>query len=258
MSKMDIKYFKEYRGKLGFSNQSTVKKFFGAKDIVPTIDYNYINILNSRLVDIVKKIDNVVISQIRSKNLDSLIENNIFKVFEGLKKNDIISTLNNQGRRVEEVYFSWMRGFVISKYFIKAISVIFAVKEEEIKFVGDDDISSKEAFKRSHKADLEILVNGQKFRIEIQSGFQGVNDIKQKKILEAQKNKTDFISFVIHFDIFNGQVAFVRSDSIEEGDKHWITRTQMEGQTVFNIDQNYFLWKLVETPPLISDILEVS
>jgi len=28
----------------------------------------------------------------------------------------------------------------------------------------------------------------------------------------------------------------------------------MEGQTVFNIDQNYFIWKLTENPPKISDL----
>ena len=28
----------------------------------------------------------------------------------------------------------------------------------------------------------------------------------------------------------------------------------MEGQTVFNIDQNYFTWKLTENPPLLNDI----
>jgi len=28
----------------------------------------------------------------------------------------------------------------------------------------------------------------------------------------------------------------------------------MEGQTVFNIEQNYFTWKLTETPPSINEI----
>jgi hypothetical protein len=28
----------------------------------------------------------------------------------------------------------------------------------------------------------------------------------------------------------------------------------MEGQTVFNIDQNYFIWKLMENPPKYEDI----
>jgi len=61
-------------------------------------------------------------------------------------------------------------------------------------------------------------------------------------------------SVVVHFDLYNGQVAFVRIDGIEDDDVNWITRQQMEGQTVFNIDQNYFVWKLTELPPRYSDL----
>ncbi len=255
---IDIKYFREYRSKLGFSNQDGVKKFFGAKDIIPTVDYNYINLLNSRLSEIVGKINLVVNDEIRLQNLDSFIEKNILQVFTNLKKNSIINKLNNQGRRPEEVYFSWMRGFVISAYFLKPISLIFGVDEKNISLVGDDDFGDIETFKRTPKADLEIVLNNKKkIRIEVQSGFQGVNDIKQHKVLEAKKinRELGFLSVVIHFDLFNGQVAFVQTDHINDEDVNWITRQQMEGQTVFNIDQNYFIWKLTDPLPEIADFL---
>ncbi len=35
------KYFRQYRQKLGFVNQADVKNFFGAKDILPTVDFNW-------------------------------------------------------------------------------------------------------------------------------------------------------------------------------------------------------------------------
>ena len=54
---VDTKYFKEYRLRLGFNNQQNVKKFFGAKDITPTVDFNYIALLNNRLVEILKKVN---------------------------------------------------------------------------------------------------------------------------------------------------------------------------------------------------------
>jgi hypothetical protein len=28
----------------------------------------------------------------------------------------------------------------------------------------------------------------------------------------------------------------------------------MEGQTVFNIEQNYFVWKITEKPPLFNEL----
>ena len=59
---------------------------------------------------------------------------------------------------------------------------------------------------------------------------------------------------MVHIDIYNGQVAFVRLDTIEDDSVNWITRQQMEGQTVFNIDSNHFLWRLTEIPPRFSDL----
>lgn len=249
---INSKYFKEYREKLGFSNQGDVKAFFGAKDISPTIDYGYIEELNKRLFQIISKIDTLVVASLKVKDISLFQQKFILSVYEKLKTNEILLKLNNQGRRREEVYFSWMRGFVISSYFTKAISYIFNISEEKIEIIGDDDFQNIETFKRTPKADLQIqLPNREVLRIEIQSGFQGVNDIKQHKVLEAKRiwREENISSMVIHFDLFNGQVAFVRIDNIEEDNLNWITRQQMEGQTVFNIEQNYFIWKLTETPP---------
>lgn len=150
-----------------------------------------------------------------------------------------------------------MRGFVISSYFLNALSQVFEVDIENIDLIGDDDLVNIETFKRTPKADLQInLKNGEKVRIEVQSGFQGINDIKQHKVLEAKKIKREenVSSMVIHFDLYNGQVAFVKIDEVDDDSVNWITRQQMEGQTVFNIDQNYFAWKLTENPPKYTDL----
>lgn len=247
---------KNYRTKLGFKNQDGAKEFLGAKDITPTVDYNYIKLLNERLVEIIKKLNIITNSAIRPNNIDDFCQENIFDAFEIMKDNDIISKLNNQGRRPEEVCFSWLRGFVIANYFLKAISHIFDIELENIKLIGDDDLQNIESFKRTPKADLELTINSEVIRIEIQSGFQGINDIKQHKVIEAKKikNKQNISSILIHFDLYNGQVAFVKLDDIKDDSIHWKARPQMEGQTVFEISQNYFVWKLTELPPKYSDL----
>ena len=257
MTLIDMKYFREYREKLGFSNQNWVKAFFAAKDITPTVDYNYIELLNNRLIEIIEKINWLVSMDIKPEKLDSFCEENINKVFQRLKDNSIISRLNNQWRRPEEVYFSWMRWYTISSYFLNALWLVFDVDVENIDLIGDDDLINIETFKRTPKADLQInLKNGEKIRIEVQSWFQWINDIKQHKVLEAKKIKREenTASLVIHFDLFNWQVAFVKIDEIDDDSVNWITRQQMEWQTVFNIDQNYFIWKLTEMPPKFSDL----
>ncbi|MFZ3074027.1 MAG: hypothetical protein WA093_02770, partial [Minisyncoccales bacterium] len=167
-------YFGRYRKGLGFSNQIDVKNFFGAKDIIPGVDFDYLKLLNRRLFEIVKRINGAVATEIRNDDLKSFKKEHIDRCFGTMKKSGILSKLNNQGRRPEQVYFSWMRGFVVSNYFLKAVSLIFGVDVSNIDLIGDDDFKSVESFKRTPKADLEIKLNGNEtVRIEIQSGFTG-------------------------------------------------------------------------------------
>lgn len=244
-------YFRRYRQKLGFTNQADVKNFFGAKDITPAVDLNYIKLLNKRLCEIVDKIEGIVADEIKIHRLSALKKKRIYRPFKIIKRNGILPMLNNLGRRPEQVYFSWMRGYVVSTFFLKALGLIFEVDAAKIDLIGDDDLKNIETFKKTPRADLEIHLNGKKkVRIEMQSGFTGTNDIKQHKVLEAKKvfRELSIPTIGIHIDLYNGQVAFVKLYEIEDGDVNWITRQQMEGQTVFNIDQNHFVWKITEAP----------
>jgi hypothetical protein len=244
-------YFRQYRQRLGFTNQADVKNFFGAKDITPTVDFGYIGLLNERLYDIVDKINGVVADEIKIDDLAAFKERSVDRTFEAMRGADILPRLNNLGRRPEQVYFSWMRGYVISDYFLKALGLVFDVDATKIKLIGDDDLRDLDTFKKTAKADLEIsLAGGEKVRIEMQSGFTGINDIKQHKVLEAKRVFADngTHTLAIHFDLYDGQVAVVKLDEIEDNSVNWITRQQLEGQTVFNIDQNYFIWKLTDKP----------
>jgi hypothetical protein len=254
---IDVDYFKDYRKKLGFLNQDDTKDFFQCRDIVPNIDFDFIEQLNKRLFEIVVKINAVVVDEIKVDDLSEFRKEYIDKPFCLIKNNAILPLLNNQGRRPEQVYFSWMRGFVLSNYFLKALSVIFEIKVSDIIAIGSDDFRNEQTFKRTPKADFEIKLENQKVRIEIQSGFAGYNDIKQHKVLQARKvfETLGLHSVAIHFDIYNGQVAFIKLDEICDNDINWITRQQMEGQTVLNINQNSFVWKLTEKPIKFKDIV---
>jgi len=241
-------YFKQYRKKLGFDNQVGTRIFFGAKDVIPMVDFEYLKILNTRLYEIIVRINNAVAEEIKIKNIEEFKKEHIDSVFEKMKKNGLLPLLNNQGRRPEQVYFSWMRGYIVSNFFLGALGIIFSVDTSEIDLIGDDNFENLETFQRTPKADFEI--KKQKLRVEMQSGFTGINDIKQHKVLEAKRvlMDTGIHTLAIHFDLYNGQVAFVKLDEVQENDANWITRQQMEGQIVFNIDQNNFVWKITESP----------
>jgi hypothetical protein len=254
---IDNKYFRDYRKKLGFSNKADAKDFLGAKDISPTVDINYIKLLNNILTEIIDKINSVVALEIQNEDVTAFKKLYIDQTFETIVANNILPVLNNQGRRPEQVYYSWLRGYVLSNYFLKSIGLMFQVDTSQITLIGDDDLKNIETFRRTAKADLEIQLNThEKLRIEMQSGFTGINDIKQHKVLEAKRvyREFGFHTLAIHFDLFNGQAAFIKLDEIEDDSMDWITRQQMEGQTVFNINPNYFIWKITDCPTKYDEI----
>ena len=250
-------YFKQYRKKLGFTSQSAAEDFFAAKDIVPKVDLHYVGTLNARLSEIVDRINGVVAEEIKLDNPAVFKRERIFRAFSIMRRSGILPILTNQGRRPEQVYFNWMRGYVIQHFFLKALGLIFETNVANIKAIGDDDLKTIDTFKRTPKADMEILLKGkEKLRIEMQSGFGGINDVKQHKVLEAKRvfQNKGVHSLAIHFDLYNGQVAFLKLDEVKENSAGWITRQQMEGQTVFNIDQNHFVWKITEPPVKYKEI----
>lgn len=236
-----------------------IQSSFYQEKMYPQGDYQYIDNLNKRLKEIITKINDIAHNSYKVSDIDNFAKNHIFHPYTVIKKSNLLPRLNNQGRRPEQVLFSWLRGYVIAAYFTPAFSNIFSIPLESIIQIGDDDLQNIETFRRSPKADLEIYKNNQKIRIEVQSGFQGINDIKEHKVREARRVYEEYRihSICIHIDIFNGQVAFVQLDSIQENDVNFVTRQQMEGQSVFSIDQNYFKWRLLDELPIFDD-LELS
>ena len=252
----DRGYFRAYRQAIGFTNQQQAKQFLGAKDVVPDIDFQYIEDLKDRLCVIIETINQAVHVDVRHQSMTDFADEYISNVYEQVRAANIIPLLNNQGRRPEEVLFSWLRGYATSNYLKPAIARLFHIQLDQIADCGDDDFQALETFRRTPKADLQVQFNGQTILIEFQSGFSGINDIKQHKVLEAQQQLRDTSSATVcmHFDVFNGQVAFVRLDTIDDADQRWITRQQMEGQTVFNIDQSFFAWRIMDPMPSLDEL----
>ncbi len=249
-------YFKHYRQLLGFASQQEAKAFLAGKDIFPSVDYAYIEALNKRIETVLTRVNDAINQECRRVDMAGFCNRSLFHSYTIIKEANLLPRLNNQGRRPEEVLFSWLRGFVVCEYFTPSFSQVFGVPLDSITQIGDDDLGSIETFKRSPKADLQIVVNKTPVRIEVQSGFQGINDIKEHKVREARRvfDEEKMPTICIHIDVYNGQVAFVRLDHIAEDDVNFVTRQQMEGQSVFSIDQNYFKWRLLDPLPSRQDL----
>lgn len=246
---------KSYRRTLGFNNQDKLKKFFKATDTV-SINWDMIKELNKRLKDIFKNINKAIHPSIHWSNIETIL-NEIDSAYTIMEQNDIIPRLNNYGRGREDVYYNWMRGYIVCKFFAPTLAIVFDVPENTIRTVGHDSLTNIDTFSQSPAADLEMTINGQTIRLEIQSGYTGVNDIKAHKVREAKRAfiEEQIISYVVHFDLFNGTVAIIDITNIDDESIHWEKRAQMESQRVFAIPKEAFRWFLPNEVPNYLDIL---
>ena len=87
----DSKNFKQYRQQLGFNSKITFSDFLSAKDIQADIDFNYIELLNTRIKDIFYKINHI--SYIKQEDIQLFLQNNLNGVFNQLKQNGILNKL---------------------------------------------------------------------------------------------------------------------------------------------------------------------
>lgn len=169
---------REFRRELGFTNQERLKAFYKASDIERLVDLNYLDELNIRLAEIVRKVNGVVFKSIKRKDIETFIKENLYEPYSLILRNDLLSLMTNQGRPPENVYYNWMRGHLFSEFFKSAISLIFEVDSKTIKNIGEDDFTNIETFKRAPTADLEVSNLKGIIRLEMQTGFTGINDIK--------------------------------------------------------------------------------
>lgn len=176
---------RKFRVKLGYSNAGRLKEHFKGKDIVD-INWNKIELYNSRIKDIFRELNSVVHENIRYENLTGF-NFKIDNAYKILKDNNIISRLNNNGRSYEDVYYNWMRGYAVCEFFSKALSIVFDVPQDSIKTVGRDKLTDIKTFSKSPTADLEIkLENKLVFSIPPESFKWAITD--------APANYKDIIS----------------------------------------------------------------
>ena len=144
--------------------------------------------------------------------------------------------------------FNWLRGYATLMFFMPAIEKLFGAKKEDIAFAGKDHDLDIKTFKKSPLADITIKEG---LRAEIQAGFQGKNDIKEHKIIEAlrQSKKTGTKTFLLHFDMFNGFAAVIDISTLGKKKLTYVQRAAMEGKRVFEIPESWFYWDLTKPMP---------
>ena len=170
---------KEFRKAMGYTNKDKMKDWLGAKDIVIP-NYPLLQQYNSRLSTIFNAINNQL-SVPFNGNIDSIIIND----FMVMKDHNILERLNNHGRSLESVYYSWRMGSLAEVIFTPFIADKLNLKNIEKN--GSDDLTNPETFKRTGDADLIDKVAN--IRIDVQCGTgEGDATIKKHKFDHTAKN----------------------------------------------------------------------
>lgn len=237
---------RSYRLSLGFPNKEQLKKYLKFTDEIP-LDWERLSGCNERVKAIFSKINPVIHEDIQVDL--TAFNQKIDNVFEEMCRNELFQKLTNNGRNPVDVYYSWLRGYAVCEFFIKAIAYIFDVPEKSVKRIGKDDFTSVDVFKRTSDADLEIVVNDSlRYKLEVQSGYTGANDIKRTKIERAiSVKKTENIdSYLIHFDIYNGQAALYCTSNIQTKNISWTIK--FENSETIEIPEVAFKWSLENKP----------
>ena len=226
-------YEQNFRKALGFTNQEKLKKYFKATDF-QVVNWERIKELNIRLKDMSSKINDALSPEIQNDDI-SIIHKKIDEAFQIIKDNDLFPHLNNQGRNPDDVYYNWMRGYIICELFIKAIAILFNVNESKIDHIGKDDLANIDTFSRSATADLQINTENETIRLEIQGGYTGINDIKRSKITEAKNNY-----YISNPD--SSKLVYTKN-------------SRFEGVETLSIKHEWFTWKLSDPLPDITSLV---
>ena len=247
-----MKSRRDYRCSVGFPRQEEFKRYLKFTDEIP-IDWARLNMCNSRVKDIFSKIKPVIHPsiQIDLNEFNSKID----YAYKEMRQNGLFHTLTNNGRNPVDVYYNWLRGYAICEFFIPAIALIFGVPTENVLRIGKDDFTSVDVFKRTADADLEIIISDSlRIKLEVQSGFTGVNDIKKTKIDKAisVKENEQLDSYLIHFDIFNGQAALYCTSRIDPTNINWVIK--FENSETIPIPSGAFRWKFEDAPQNYSEL----
>jgi hypothetical protein len=205
---------KEFRKAMGYTNKGKMKEWLGAKDIVIP-NYPLLQQYNSRLSTIFNAINNQL-SVPFTGNIDSIIIND----FMVMKDHSILERLNNHGRSLESVYYSWRMGSLAEVIFTPFIADKLNLKNIEKN--GSDDLTNPETFKRTGDADLIDKVAN--IRIDVQCGTgEGDATIKKHKFDHAVKN--DGITYIFLAGLLTGTYALVNlsdtKDIVFESNPSW-------------------------------------
>jgi hypothetical protein len=220
---------KDYRKQLGFTNGGKLKDFFTAKDIT-MINWDLVEAYNDRLINAYHKV-NATLPVPYTNPIADLVTN----AYQAIRTNDILQTLNNHGRAREDVYYSWMHGYLTAQIFTPTIEAKLGLTLEQN---GADDLSKPETFAR--QSDPDLVDHAKKTFVEVQAGFKGGKvDIKRSKVKCPNQ---DYTYYIVCIDWFNGRYCSLDARKLLAlPDSEWYANAQWEGALCYTVPDDLMI-----------------
>jgi hypothetical protein len=218
---------KEFRKKLGYTSKSKYQVFLSSKDIVMP-NYTLLEAMNERIISIFSLVNEHLAIPAPINVRDTVIN-----AYTTMRDNNIIEKLNNHGRACEDVYYSWLIGYMAEQVFTPFIKE--KLQLTDVKHNGGDDLSNIETFKRTGDADL--IDEAKDIRIDVQCGSKDTNfTIKKHKVDHALKNTGTSYAFLV--SLVSGKYAFVNLNKLEAAD--FKPNDRWEGQLCWEAPDDIF------------------
>jgi hypothetical protein len=191
---------------MGFKNQQLLRKWLTAKDIISP-NWKLVEERNERLKTIFSTINKTLPVQYTGD-----IAQDVQSTYESIRSNGLLLKMNNNGRSIEDVYYTWMQGYICEKVFVPFICEQLMI--DGLKRNGKDDISDITLFKRQGDADL--INEDKKIMVEVQCGtHMGKCHIKKHKVDTALK-QTTYTTYVFSVRLMYGTWCLINLNRLSE------------------------------------------
>ena len=220
----------EYIRVLGFRSQDSVRRWLTGRDIYSP-NWTLMEQRNTRLKEIFTAVNRTLPVQYSGN-----ISEDIDYAYNSIRQNDLLLKMKNNGRAMEDVYYTWMQGYISEKVFIPFIQVCLNL--DSLRRNGKDDLTDYESFQR--KGDADLVDEGKKTFVEVQCGTHvGKTHIKKHKMLKALDH-SQYTSWVFSIRLMYGTWCAVNLNDLSRSGAQFYKNELWENCLCWDIPESNY------------------
>ncbi|MCI8335904.1 MAG: hypothetical protein HFI72_01865 [Peptococcaceae bacterium] len=231
--------------------ETNTTAFWHMDDIIPDIDYLYLQRLHVRLGEMVWHLYHKLPTLLRPAAIGTFITEEIANVYQALDRAHIFAHYHgsNSQRHVEDIYFTWLKQRTLTKLFFPAIAYILQTPATAF-FPLEPDIFLSKDFTLPQNLLIHVL-DGTPLRLEIIYDTEKSYQIPEERLVAAKNylKKTSYNTLFLYLDLLANQGALLPLEQLTSRETKVIS-LQTGQQKATALCQEDFIWNLGEMPPI--------